>query len=168
MKQVIRIAAGLSLVVAMSPSFGQTGPGSTGAAGSTRPAATADGQVSGKAAQEDWQRIYRVSKIIGSDVRNLQGEKVGDIKDVVLDRQGMVSYAVVSTGGFLGMGNRMHAVPWSALRSVPGRDHRVLDIDKERLKQAPSFEPDKWPNVVDEGWSSANRRFFEGGSSDRR
>ncbi|WP_375184483.1 PRC-barrel domain-containing protein [Aquabacterium sp.] len=167
MKQVIRIAAGMGLAAVLVPGFAQTGPASTSAAGQARPATTAN-QAAGKSAQEDWQRIYRVSKIIGSDVRNLQGEKVGDIKDVVLDRQGMVSYAVVSTGGFLGMGNRMHAVPWSALRSVPGRDHRVLDIDKERLKQAPSFEPDKWPNVVDEGWSSANRRFFEGGSSERR
>ncbi len=163
MKQVIRIAAGMGLAIALSSGHAQGTTTGTGAAGTGTAAQT-------RQSSEDWQRIYRVSKIIGSDVRNLQGEKVGDIKDIVLDRQGAVSYAIVATGGFLGLGDRLHAVPWSALRSVPGRDHRLLDIDKERLKRAPSFEPDKWPNVVEEGWSNTNRRFFEGGSgtSERR
>ncbi len=117
------------------------------------------------ASSEDWQRIYRASKIIGTDVRNTRGEKIGDIKDLVLDKHGAISYAVVSTGGFLGIGDRLHAVPWNVLQTAPGRDFRVLDMDKTRLKSAPNFDPKSWPNVIDEKWGEDNRRFYQSGAS---
>lgn len=116
--------------------------------------------TAGRSDAEDWQRIYRVSKIIGTDIRNLQGEKVGDIKDVVVNKNGTITYGIVSTGGFLGMGDRLHAVPWEVLQTQPGKKYRVMDIDKERLKRAPSFDPDNWPNVIDDTWGTENRRFY--------
>lgn len=131
---------------------GSTATGNTGATTGAR-----------ASSNEEWQRIYRASKIMGTDVRNLRGEKIGDIKDLVLDKNGAISYAVVSTGGFLGMGDRLHAVPWNALHTAPGKDYRVLDMDKTRLKNAPNFDPKNWPNVIDEKWGEDNRRFYQSG-----
>lgn len=110
---------------------------------------------------EEWQRLHRVTKIIGTEVRNTRGEKIGDIKDLIIDRNGNVSHAVVSTGGFLGIGDRLHAVPWSLIQVTAGREFRVLDIDKARLKNAPNFDPQKWPNVIDERWTQDNDRHYQ-------
>ncbi|MGE5450697.1 MAG: PRC-barrel domain-containing protein [Acidobacteriota bacterium] len=145
------------LVVALSLACASSVHAQT-ATGGTSTTATAAKATARDA--DDWQRLYRVSKIMGTDVRNLQGDKVGDIKDVVVNRNGTITYAIVSTGGFLGMGNRLHAVPWEVLQTQPGKKYRVLDIDKDRLKKAPSFDPDNWPNVVDDTWGTENRRFY--------
>lgn len=120
------------------------------------------GATAGGAAKSDdrnWERQYRASKIIGTDVRNKQGEKIGDIKDLIMDRNGSITLVIVSTGGFLGLGDRLHAVPWSALQTTSGND-RVLDIDKDRLKRAPGFDSGNWPNLSDERWISENRRYY--------
>lgn len=152
----------VAVSMAASTAWAQTATTGTNTTGSSTAAGTAAPTARGGA--EDWQRIYRVSKIMGTDLRNSRGEKIGDIKDIVLDRSGSVTYAVVSTGGFLGIGDRLHAVPWSAIQTVPGRDYRLLDIDKNRLKDAPNFEPNNWPNVIDEKWSTENRRFYGTGA----
>ena len=107
-----------------------------------------------------WERVHRASKIIGTDVINRQGEKIGDIEDIVLDSKGSIAYAVVSTGGFLGIGDRLHAVPWQSLQTQTGRNAFILDIDRERLKSAPGFDKKNWPNLADEKWSSENSRHF--------
>ena len=111
------------------------------------------------AQRHDWERAHRMSKIIGSDVHTRAGEKVGEIKDLVVDDAGNVKLAIVSTGGFLGLGDTMHAVPWEVL-SLGTRDDRVLDVDKARLKEAPHFTSRNWPNLGDEKWLADNRRFY--------
>ena len=111
------------------------------------------------AQRHDWERAHRASKIIGSDVRTRAGDKVGEIRDLVVDDAGNVKLAIVSTGGFLGLGDTMHAVPWEVL-SLGTRDDRVLDIDKARLKEAPHFTSRTWPNLGDEKWLADNRRFY--------
>ncbi len=131
-------------------------PSSPGMTGTTGKSTDYAGMRDAKA----WERTHRVSKIIGTDVVNSKGEKIGDVEDIVLDAKGNVAYAVVSTGGFLGMGDKMHAVPWSAIRTTTGTDNFVLDIDKDRLRSAPGFDQSSWPNVNDPKWSSDNRRHF--------
>jgi sporulation protein YlmC with PRC-barrel domain len=111
------------------------------------------------AERHDWERTHRVSKLIGSDVRNKAGEKIGDIRDLVLDDHGAIQLAIVSTGGFLGVGDRLHAVPWDLLTPGP-KDDRLLDIDKARLQAAPGFTSKTWPNLGDPHWLADNRRFF--------
>jgi sporulation protein YlmC with PRC-barrel domain len=111
-------------------------------------------------AERNWERTHRLSKIIGTDVRNRQGQKIGDIKDVVLDDRGQIAYTVVATGGFLGMGDRLHAIPWAALQKDGATSHFVLDIDKERLKKAPGFDSRHWPNMAEERWNSETRGFY--------
>ena len=111
------------------------------------------------AERHDWERSHRISKILGSDVRTKSGEKIGDIRDIVLDANGTIRLAIVSTGGFLGVGDRLHAVPWDALTLGPKDDH-ILDIDRARLQAAPGFTSRTWPNLGDERWLADNRHYY--------
>jgi len=109
--------------------------------------------------------LYRGSKFIGADVENAQGENLGDIKDIVFDARGQIEYAVLGFGGFLGMGEKYFAVPWAALKAVAGqkpgdREHYVLNMDKERLKNAPGFDKNNWPNMADRGWADQVYAFY--------
>ena len=109
--------------------------------------------------RHDWERTHRVSRILGSDVRNKAGDKIGEIKDVVVDDKGTIKLAIVSTGGYLGVGERLHAVPWDAMTLGPKDDH-VVDIDKAHLREAPGFTSKSWPNLGDERWMADNRRYY--------
>jgi sporulation protein YlmC with PRC-barrel domain len=111
------------------------------------------------AQRHDWERSHRLSKIIGSDVRTRSGEKIGDIRDLMMDDHGSIKLAIVSTGGFLGVGDRLHAVPWDALTLGPKDDH-ILDIDKAHLQAAPGFTSKTWPNLGDDHWMADNRRYY--------
>jgi sporulation protein YlmC with PRC-barrel domain len=111
------------------------------------------------AERHDWERSHRISKIIGSDVRNKSGEKIGDIRDLMVDTSGTIKLAIVSTGGFLGVGDRLHAVPWDVLTLGPKDDH-ILDIDKAHLQATPGFTSKTWPNLDDEHWMADNRRYY--------
>ena len=91
--------------------------------------------------------------LIGNDVYNLQDESLGDIKEIMLDmRSGQVAYAVLSLGGFLGIGEKLFAVPWSALTLDTENKRFVLSVDKDRLEKAPGFDRNKWPNMADPSW----------------
>ena len=109
--------------------------------------------------RHDWERTHRVSRIIGSDVHDKSGDKIGEIKDVVVDDKGSIRLAIVSTGGYLGVGERLHAVPWEAMTLGP-KDDRVVDIDKAHLRAAPGFTSKSWPNLGDERWMADNRRYY--------
>jgi sporulation protein YlmC with PRC-barrel domain len=111
------------------------------------------------AERHDWERSHRVSKIIGSDVRNKTGDKIGDIRDLMVDGNGTIKLAIVSTGGFLGVGDRLHAVPFDLLTLGPKDDH-ILDIDKSHLQAAPGFTSKTWPNLGDDHWLADNRRYY--------
>ncbi|EIC30948.1 MULTISPECIES: PRC-barrel domain-containing protein [Methylomicrobium] len=99
-----------------------------------------------KAVNEEMQEVSRASKIIGTDVKNTKGEDLGDIKDLVLDpTSGRLAYVVVSYGGILGMGDKLFAIPWNAVRWSADKDYFTLNMDKEALKNAPGFDEDHWP-----------------------
>lgn len=90
------------------------------------------------------------SSLTGDNVRNSAGEDLGKIEDFVLDTEtGEVSYAVLSFGGFLGMGDKLFAVPLQAMRIDAEDKAMVLDTDKEKLKNAPGFDKDHWPQTGD-------------------
>lgn len=96
----------------------------------------------------------KASSIIGTDVVNPQGDNLGDIKEVVIDpRTGKVAYAVVSFGGFLSMGAKLFAIPFSAFQYDVKENEYVLDVTKERLAAAPGFDADHWPSMADEKWN---------------
>ena len=99
--------------------------------------------------------------LIGNDVRNADGDELGEIKEIMLDvRSGRVAYAVLSFGGFLGMGERLFAVPWSALTLDTVNKRFVLGVDKERLDDAPGFDKDKWPDMRDPAWRNEINTYY--------
>ena len=122
-------------------------------------AAQASAPAMTPAERHDWERSHRVSKIVGSEVRNKSGDKIGDIRDLMIDGNGTIKLAIVSTGGFLGVGDRLHAVPWDVLTLGPKDDH-ILDIDKAHLQAAPGFTSKTWPNLGDDHWLADNRRYY--------
>ncbi|HEY0846142.1 MAG TPA: PRC-barrel domain-containing protein [Noviherbaspirillum sp.] len=100
------------------------------------------------------QERYRSTKIVGSVVRTPERRKLGVIKDLMLDPQrGEIAYAVLSFGGVLGVGEKYHAVPWTALAPSDDGHHYVLRADKEMIAGAPGFDKGKWPDMNDRTWS---------------
>jgi Uncharacterized conserved protein len=89
----------------------------------------------------------KASKLIGMDVKNQQGEKLGDIKDVVIDFDGgKISYLVLSAGGTLGIGDKLLAVPVSAFACDTQGEHLILRATKENIQQAQGLG-ENWPAV---------------------
>jgi hypothetical protein len=84
--------------------------------------------------------------IHGDKVINMAGEHLGKIEDLMIDLEnGRVAYAVLSFGGFLGLGNKLFAVPWEALSVRPHEHAFALDVSKEILEKAEGFDKDNWP-----------------------
>lgn len=104
--------------------------------------------------------IMKASEIIGGDVRSAADENLGDIEELVLDPQsGRVAYAVLSFGGFLGIGDKLFAVPMDSLtRRTDG--NWVLAVTKEKLKDAPGFDKKNWPNMADPALDVQLRDFY--------
>jgi sporulation protein YlmC with PRC-barrel domain len=99
--------------------------------------------------------------LIGDSVVNGSEEDLGDIKEIMLDMHtGQVAYAVLSFGGFLGMGSKLFAVPWQALHLDTANKRFVLNIDRERLKNAPGFNEDAWPDMSDVTWANQIHSFY--------
>ncbi len=101
------------------------------------------------------------SSLTGNEVFNRQDEDLGDVKDFMLDmRTGKVAYAVLSFGGFLGMGEKLFAVPWSALTLDTDNERFTLNVTKERLESAPGFDKDNWPNMADPVWADGIHTYY--------
>jgi sporulation protein YlmC with PRC-barrel domain len=99
--------------------------------------------------------------LLGNDVYNNAEEDLGDIKEFMIDMaSGRIAYAVLSFGGFLGMGDKLFAVPWEALKLNTDNHRFVLDIDREMLKSAPGFDKDHWPSMADPTWAAGVHRFY--------
>jgi hypothetical protein len=112
--------------------------------------------------------LWRGSKIIGQNVRDGEGKNIGKIEDLMVDSKGNVAFAVMSFGGFLGMGEKYFAVPWTAMRfDRDGKDVDavVLNVTKEQLERAPSFTRDNWPDTRDPKWREDARRGWPAGSA---
>lgn len=100
--------------------------------------------------------------LVGNGVVNSQDEDIGDIKEIMLDMSdGKVSYAVLSFGSFLGMGEKLFAVPWKALKLDTEHKRFVLDVNKDRLQTAPGFDKDKWPNMADQVWAKSIHSYYD-------
>jgi len=92
-------------------------------------------------------QVQKASKLMGTPVKNLQDEKLGKVENLLVDLpSGRVVAVVVSSGGFLGMGDELSAVPPTALRFTADRDTLQLDASKEMLSNAPHFKANQWPD----------------------
>lgn len=99
--------------------------------------------------------------LVGEDVYNNDNEKLGDIKEFMLSMsEGKVAYAVLSFGGFLGMGDKLFAVPWSFLQLDTEKKCFRMNVSKEQLKGAPGFDKDDWPDMSDPRWGQGITDFY--------
>ena len=119
------------------------------------------GMYSSDASQGPGPGLMGADTLLGNDVYNHKAEDLGDIKEIMLDmRTGRVSYAVLSFGGFLGMGEKLFAVPWNALTLDTVNKRFILKVDKERLKDAPGFDADHWPDMANTTWSTEIHSYY--------
>jgi len=89
------------------------------------------------------------------------GEELGKINEIMIDiPSGRVAYAVLSFGGFLGVGDKLFAVPWSVLTLDEDKKCFILDVDKHTLETAPGFDKDKWPDMSEPIWRSEVFRYY--------
>jgi sporulation protein YlmC with PRC-barrel domain len=99
--------------------------------------------------------------LIGNDVYNTAGESLGTIKEFMIEMSsGRIGYAVLAFGGFLGMGDRLFAVPWQALRLDTANKRFTLNASTEQLKKAPGFDKDHWPSLADQSWATDVNTFY--------
>jgi sporulation protein YlmC with PRC-barrel domain len=109
---------------------------------------------SGTGQQRETLGIIAASKVNGTKVYNQAGEALGSIYDLMLDKQsGHVTYAVMSFGGFLGIGEKYHPLPWDQLTYSTAQDGYVVNLDKRILENAPSYGMSDLPD-----WSSPTYR----------
>ena len=105
--------------------------------------------------------VMAADTLQGDKVVNHANEDLGTIEDIMIDVQrGSVAYAVMSCGGFLGLGDKLFAIPWSALTLDAERRCFVLDADKERFAKAPGFDKDRWPAMADSDWASRVHEYY--------
>lgn len=105
--------------------------------------------------------VLSASSLSSDDVYNPKGDKLGSIKELMLNiESGKICYAVLSFGGFLSLGEKLFAVPWSALTVDTENKRLVMDTDEDRLKNAPGFDADNWPNMADATWEKSVHGYY--------
>jgi hypothetical protein len=160
------VIAGLTLLTA-SPGLPQTKPPET------KPTVTRSQPTGAKTAPKGIERVdskeqfgyWQGSQIIGAKVEDPSGKNIGKIEDVMVDASGGVPFAILSFGGFMGIGDKWYAVPWNAMQIERDRDSRdvkrvVMDVSKETLERAPSFTQDRWPDTRDSQWSRDTQKYW--------
>lgn len=99
--------------------------------------------------------LAKASSLIGKEVKNLQDESLGHIDNLAVDSQsGKVAYAVLSTGGVLGVGEKFVAVPLTALSTSATDKNLVMSASKASIEAAPGFDKDHWPNQANPAWGA--------------
>jgi sporulation protein YlmC with PRC-barrel domain len=108
-----------------------------------------------------FRRVLAASTLAGDSVRNAADEDLGNLDEIMIDiPSGRIAYAVLSVGGVLGIGNKLFAVPWSALQVDEDRKCLVLNVDKNKLENAPGFDKDNWPDMADNAWGEEVSRYY--------
>lgn len=100
-------------------------------------------------------------EIIGVYVKNRAKEDLGEIYEIMLDKNtGKVSYVVLESGSFLGMGGKLFAIPWQAINYDPNEQCFILNVNREKLKNAPGFDKNNWPNISDRSWGESITQYY--------
>ena len=105
--------------------------------------------------------LIAAEKVEGTDVYNTKGEKLGTVDDIMLDKvSGKAIYAIMSFGGFLGIGEKYHPLPWKVLTYDTGLGGYVVDLDAETLRGAPSFDRDEVPDWGSRDWGTRVHDYY--------
>src|SRR4051794_20327501 len=101
----------------------------------------------GSVATDETSNLISADKVVGTSVYNRQGEKLGSVYTLMLNKlNGQVAYAVMSFGGFLGIGESYHPLPWRILSYDTALGGYVVDLDRQRLEGAPTYTPAEEPD----------------------
>jgi len=119
------------------------------------------GDTGSKPAEGEEMNAFMVDKIIGSRVINLKGETLGKIEDLVVDIDtGRIVYAILDSGGFLGIGGKLVPVPWKSLGALPSEGIFFLNQSKERMEKAPAFDKKNLPDMRDIHWGANVFKYY--------
>ncbi|KTD16198.1 PRC-barrel domain-containing protein [Legionella jordanis] len=106
-------------------------------------------------------QIVNADQVIGVEVKNQQGENLGKIEALMLDKfEGKVSYVVLSFGGFMGMGDKLFAMPWSIFKYDENKGCFVISVDKETLRNSPGFDKNHWPDMSNPTWGANINKYY--------
>jgi hypothetical protein len=120
------------------------------------------GTGAGGVATDETDRLIASDKVEGTAVYNRQGERLGEVHNFMVDKHsGQVAYAVMSFGGFLGLGQSYHPLPWRVLTYDTGKGGYVVDLDKDRLRGAPSYSGSEGPDWSDQSWSARIDSYYD-------
>jgi sporulation protein YlmC with PRC-barrel domain len=109
-----------------------------------------------------FRSVLSASTLAGDDVRNAAGEDLGKIDEIMIDiPSGRVAYAVLSFGGFLGLGDKLFAVPWSALKVDEDEKCFILNVDRSTIEKAPGFDKDNWPDMSDQTFGAQISAYYQ-------
>ncbi|HUO98202.1 MAG TPA: PRC-barrel domain-containing protein [Rhizomicrobium sp.] len=106
--------------------------------------------------------LIAASKVQGTRVVNTAGDKLGEIENVMIDKpSGKVAYAVMSFGGFLGIGDRHHPLPWGVLKYDTNLEGYVVNLDKRILEKAPNYATDDEIDWEDRDWGQRLHDYYD-------
>lgn len=114
--------------------------------------------------------VLSASSLEGNNVKNREGEDLGDIKDIMIDcSDNSIAYYVLSFGGFMNMGDKLFAVPAEAIKIDTENECCILNASKEQLENAEGFDKDNWPNFADQTFRDRiNNHYGYGAENDIR
>lgn len=105
--------------------------------------------------------VMAASTLDGDKILSTDGEEVGKVKEIMLDVQGgRIAYVVMSCGGFLGIGDKLLAIPWNALTLDTTRKCFLVSLSSERIKNAPGFDKQHWPSMADATWATSIHQYY--------
>ena len=105
--------------------------------------------------------VLSASTLVGDKVRNLDGEDLGKVEDIVIDlKSGRVAYAVIPFGSGFMHGGKLFAIPWAPLGVHQGDKKMILNVPREKLETAEGFDQDHWPDMANPDFLSRTYAFF--------
>ena len=142
-------------------SFAQTSDMQGARTGQSDTSAQGQKSMERKSQQATKIRDMRASKIIGADVKNVKGDDLGDVQDLIVNADdGKVDYAIVAFGGTLGFGEKLFAYPMDRFKAGTAGDELVLNASEEEMKNAPGFDRSNWPTWGTSGYRGEVEKHF--------
>ncbi|NGZ94635.1 MAG: hypothetical protein CV089_00630 [Nitrospira sp. WS110] len=120
-------------------------------------------QVASVRAASSLEGASKATSLIGKPVKNSEGKELGDIQDLVINWRdgGFIEYAVLSFGGVFGVGDKYFAIPWEAMALSDDKEHFIVNVREQRLKNAPGFDKNNWPDMSNNEWALVIYQFYE-------
>ncbi len=126
---------------------------------------TTAASTSGQPATDETRDLIASDKVEGTAVYNRSGERLGTVHNFMVDkRSGQVAYAVMSFGGFLGIGESYRPLPWKVLTYDPRQGGYVVDLTREQLQGAPSYAGSSTPDWTDQAYGRRINDYYGVGS----